>query len=89
MIRSAFRALALPSLVAVLAVVLIGKGAAALQEAGWVAATPVWAPRIDLLGMFPTVETVAAQLIVLAIALSGFGLNIFSARKSSARQPAS
>lgn len=75
--------------VAVLAVILIGKGAAALQEAGWVGATPVWAPRIDLLGVFPTVETVAAQLIVLAIALSGFGLNLFSARKISAGRAAS
>lgn len=75
--------------VAVLAVILIGKGAAALQEAGWVGATPVWAPRIDLLGVFPTVETVVAQLIVLAIALSGFALNIFSAHKNPARQPSS
>jgi high-affinity iron transporter len=75
--------------VAVLAVILIGKGAAALQEAGWVGATPVWAPRIDLLGVFPTVETVVAQLIVLAIALSGFGLNLLSARRNTAGQPLS
>ncbi len=75
--------------VAVLAVILIGKGAAALQEAGWVGATPVWAPRVDLLGVFPTVETVVAQLIVLAIALSGFGLNLFSARKNNTGQPTS
>ncbi|MDO8770822.1 MAG: cytochrome c/FTR1 family iron permease [Burkholderiaceae bacterium] len=75
--------------VAVLAVILIGKGAAALQEAGWVGATPVWAPRVDLLGVFPTVETVVAQLTVLAIALSGFGLNLFSARKNNTGQPTS
>ncbi len=75
--------------VAVLAVILIGKGTAALQEAGWLGATPVWSLRIDLLGVFPTVETVVAQLIVLAIALSGFGLNLFSARKNTAGQPTS
>ena len=68
--------------VALLAVILIGKGMTALQEAGWISATPVVAPRVDLLGMFPTFETVAAQLIVLAIALAGFGWNSLSARNT-------
>lgn len=68
-------------LVAVLAVILIGKGVAGLQEAGWVGVHPVWAPRIDVLGIFPTLETVSAQLIVLLLALGGFALNIFNARK--------
>lgn len=72
--------------VALLAVILIGKGMAALQEAGWISATPVNAPRLDLLGMFPTLETLAAQLIVLAIALSGFGWNTLSARKYFAKR---
>lgn len=69
-------------LVAVLAVVLIGKGMAGLQEAGWVGVSPIWAPRIDVLGIYPTLETVLSQLIVLVIALSGFGFNLFSARKA-------
>ncbi len=68
-------------LVAVLSVVLIGKGVAGLQEAGWVGANPMLAPRIDLLGIYPTLETVGAQLVVLLIALAGFGMNIAGARK--------
>jgi high-affinity iron transporter len=72
-------------LVAALAVVLIGKGVAALQEAGWVGVHPVWAPRVDFLGILPTAETLLAQLAVLLIACSGFGLNLF---KASRTQPA-
>jgi high-affinity iron transporter len=68
--------------VAVLAVVLIGKGVAGLQEAGWAGVHPVAGPRIDILGVFPTAETLTAQLIVLLIALSGFGMNIFNARRA-------
>lgn len=41
-------------LIGVLAVVLIGKGAAALQEAGWLTATPVAGPRLEWLGTYPT-----------------------------------
>jgi high-affinity iron transporter len=48
------------------AVVFAGKGVAELQGAGWVPTTPVaWAPRIELLGIFPTVETLAVQAILL------------------------
>lgn len=68
-------------LVAFLAVVLVGKGMAGLQEAGWVGATPIMAPRIDLLGIFPSAETVAAQIIVLLIAFSGFAMNAYRARQ--------
>lgn len=68
-------------LVAVLAVVLIGKGASALQEAGWLNVTPMGGPRFDLLGIYPTTQTLMAQLIVAAIALLGFALNWRNARK--------
>jgi len=67
--------------VAVLAVVLIGKGFSALQEAGWVGATPVAAPRIDLLGVYPTAQTLTAQAVVLLVVLAGFALNILRGRK--------
>ena len=64
------------ALIAVLAVVLAGKGVAALQEAGLVGVTPVgWAPRIDMLGLHPTVQGVAAQAATLAILLAGFSRN--------------
>jgi len=68
-------------LVAVLAVVLAGKGVAGLQEAGWLGASPIMAPRIELLGMYPSAETVVAQIIVLLIAVSGFALNAYRGRR--------
>jgi high-affinity iron transporter len=50
-----------------LSVVFAGKGIAELQNAGVVPTTLVaWAPRIDLLGVFPTVESMAAQGVLLA-----------------------
>ncbi|HWM68404.1 MAG TPA: cytochrome c/FTR1 family iron permease [Steroidobacteraceae bacterium] len=68
-------------LVAILAVILIGKGVAGLQEAGWIGVYPISGPRIEVLGLIPTAETVVAQIIVLIIALGGFGMNILGARK--------
>ena len=62
-------------LVAVLAVVLAGKGVAALQEAGWISLGRVAAPRIDWLGIFPTWQTLLAQVVVLAVAAGGFWMN--------------
>ena len=62
-------------LIAVLAVVLAGKGVAALQEAGWVHATSVVFPRIDLLGVFPSWQTLLAQAAVLALVLIGYFAN--------------
>jgi high-affinity iron transporter len=60
----------------VLAVVLAGKGVAALQEAGLVGVVPVrWAPRIAMLGLYPTVQGLSAQAVTLAILLTGFGRN--------------
>lgn len=49
-----------------LAVVLAGKGVRALQEAGWVGITFVGVPRVDWLGLFPSVETLAAQALAVA-----------------------
>ncbi len=59
-----------------MAIVFAGRGVAELQEAGLVPLTPVaWAPRIETLGIFPTVESLAAQavfvgLLVYAIAIT-------------------
>ena len=45
-----------------LAVVLAGKGVAALQEAGMLGVHPLAGfPRSPLLGVYPTVETLLAQ----------------------------
>lgn len=63
-------------LIAILAVVLTGKGVAALQEAGVIAITPLAnIPRIPLLGLFPTWETLGAQLIAATIIATGIWYN--------------
>ena len=62
-------------LMAVLAVVLAGKGVSAIQEAGLVGITPVHGvPRIDLVGLQPSVQVIAAQLAALIALLVGFRL---------------
>jgi len=64
------------ALVAVLAVVLAGKGVAALQEAGILGIRPLGGlPRISVLGLFPTLQTVAIQLATLIALLIGFAWN--------------
>ena len=64
------------ALIAVLAVVLAGKGVAALQEAGMIDIAPlVQIPRIPVLGLFPTWESVGAQLLTIAIVMMGAWYN--------------
>lgn len=49
-----------------------GKGVRALQEAGVIDATPVaGAPTIGLMGIFPTIETLTAQTILIVLFLAG------------------
>lgn len=63
-------------LIAVLAVVLAGKGVAALQEAGWLAVRPIpQLPRIEIIGLYPTLQGVAAQLLTLGVLVSAFWWN--------------
>jgi high-affinity iron transporter len=60
-------------LMAVLAVVLAGKGIAALQEAGALGVhTLDWVPQVDLLGLYPTLEVVLAQLAAIFSLVFGF-----------------
>lgn len=63
------------ALIGVLAVVLAGKGISALQEAGWVAVSLAPAPHVELLGMFPTWQTVSAQLVVVTLIVVGYFYN--------------
>ena len=72
-------------LMAVLAVVLAGKGVAALQEAGWLPVSLLHLPRVDLLGVYPTLEGIGAQLVVLAVLLAGFAWNARTARVVATR----
>jgi len=54
----------------VLAVAFSGHGTAALQKAGIIPLDPVQMPSFELLGIYPTMETAMAQLLV--ISLVGF-----------------
>jgi high-affinity iron transporter len=75
------------ALVAVLAVVLAGKGIAALQESGMVAVTTAgWVPRIPVLGIFPTMQGIAVQVVTLAILLIGFAWNSRESRRLAAAE---
>ena len=60
-------------LIAILAVILAGKGVGAFQEAGVLSATFIAGlPRLAELGFFPTVETMGAQLLTLLVLIVGF-----------------
>ena len=54
----------------VLSVILLGKGIAALQEAGVISAFYLAVPTIDWLGLYPTIQGVLAQVV--AVLLGGF-----------------
>lgn len=54
----------------VMCVSFTGKGVGELQEAGWIAKTPVvWMKgfEIDLLGLYATYESLIPQLVVFAL----------------------
>jgi high-affinity iron transporter len=54
-----------------LAIVFVGQGVASLQEASRVSATFVnYAPTIPMLGIFPTIQTLGAQAVLLMLALA-------------------
>lgn len=60
-------------LIAALAVVLAGKGVAALQEAGVVGINPLaGAPRIDFVGIYPNWQSLLAQIATAAVLAVGF-----------------
>ena len=63
-------------LMAVLAVILAGKGIAALQEAGMLGVTPLsFVPRLDWVGLEPSLQVVLAQLAALVALIIGFAMN--------------
>lgn len=66
-----------------LAVIFAGKGIAALQEAGKLPLDPIAFPRIELLGIYPTLQSLGVQLAVLAAALALIVYNARSSRTAS------
>jgi high-affinity iron transporter len=51
-----------------MAIVFAGRGVAELQDGGVASFTPLaWAPRIEVLGLYPTVETLAAQAVFVVL----------------------
>jgi high-affinity iron transporter len=72
------------ALVAILAVVLIGKGVAALQKVGYMDNTPIMMPRIDVLGIYPSMQTTAAQVLIVAVIAASVYYNIRSHSRSDA-----
>jgi len=64
------------ALIALLAIVLTGKGIAALQEAGWIGVHVAPLPRIELLGIYPTWQSIAAQTVVALVLAIGYALNL-------------
>ncbi|MGA7869360.1 MAG: FTR1 family protein [Candidatus Binatus sp.] len=66
-----------------LAIVFVGQGVASLQEASVVPATFVnYAPTIPMLGLFPTVQSLGAQAVLLILAAA----YVFVPRNAAARQ---
>lgn len=61
------------ALMAVLAVVLAGKGIAALQHAGKLPVGPLDLPAVPSLGVYPTWQGVLTQLVLVVLILAAFG----------------
>ena len=51
--------------VLLLAVIFTGKGVVALQESGVIAQTALRLPTIGVLGVYPNVQSIGAQVLVL------------------------
>jgi high-affinity iron transporter len=77
--------LATSAVLAVLAFSFAGSGVKELQEGGVVSITPVpWVPSVDLLGVYPSLETLAAQALAL-VAMAA--LAVFATRRAARPVP--
>jgi high-affinity iron transporter len=70
-------------LMVILAIVLTGKGIAALQEAGVVATRTLSLPRFTWLGLYPTLQGVGSQLVAMLLLIAGFAWNRQSAKRAA------
>src|SRR5688572_4114736 len=60
------------ALLALLSVILAGKGVAALQAAGWIAVHAVRFPSLPLIGLYPNLQSLLVQAALLVVIASGF-----------------
>lgn len=73
-----------------LAVVFIGQGIASFQEAGVVSATFIdRIPTIAMLGLYPTVQSIGAQAVLIAFAAAAMVIPHGSARRAKAAREVS
>ena len=72
------------ALIGVLAVIFAGKGIAALQATGWIGVHPVAFVSLPVLGIYPTVQTLFSQILVLAVILAGIGYNHWAPQRPAA-----
>lgn len=68
-------------LLALLAVAFVGKGIAALQEAGTLPSTPVNFPSIPALGLYPTLQGLVLQAALLLIICGVFAYTRYRSRE--------
>jgi high-affinity iron transporter len=73
-------------LLTVLAVSFAGQGVAELQEAGWVPASPLALPAVPAIGLFPTVQTLLAQVAVAGAFLAALAWIFWLGPRVSARR---
>jgi len=76
-----FRASAIA--LAVLAVVLAGKGIVALQEAGWVPVHEVRFPTWPLVGVYPNLQSLLLQAALIVLIAAGFAYSRRTTRRAS------
>ncbi len=64
-----------------MAFIFVGQGVHELQEAGWLPETAVGGvPRVGAVGIYPTVETISAQLALIGLAILAAAILLFRAR---------
>lgn len=71
------------ALIVVLAVVFAGKGVAALQEAGRLPIDSVNFMQVPLLGIYPNIQSLGTQLIVLTVIILGMSWNHLRQRQAA------
>lgn len=71
-----------------LAVIFAGQGVASLQLAGILPLHPVRGPSLPALGIYPTLETLGAQLLLIGLALIAIIVNRASPEKPAKPAPA-